>query len=248
MKVLFVGDVHNHQYIFDDVRRLDKEYNLDRVIFLGDYVDDWNTTNVESIQTLNKVIELKKSNPDKYTFCIGNHELSYLQFPCSGHQYEREEEVNGLLENNINLFDLYTEFEIDENTTYVCSHAGFTNDYICQVLDTYGDWKPVIDKLQEDKLNNLVYYKYCSYMRGGNDLCSSPVWTDKRELFQSALREKMLIPNQIVGHSPVETITERKEEGFRLFFTDTHSTYRGGSKYGDKSYLLYDGSDFKKVF
>ena len=62
MKVLFVGDVHNHQYIFDDVTRLDKIYNFDRVIFLGDYVDDWMTDNNDSLKTLNKVIELKKSN------------------------------------------------------------------------------------------------------------------------------------------------------------------------------------------
>ena len=57
MKVLFVGDVHNHSYIFEDVKKLDDKYHFDRIIFTGDYVDDWNTTNKESLETLDKVIE-----------------------------------------------------------------------------------------------------------------------------------------------------------------------------------------------
>ena len=88
MNVLFVGDVHNHLYIFDDVQRLDKEYNFDKIVFLGDYVDDWNTNNQDSLETLKKVFELKESNPDKYRFCLGNHEFSYLGFRCCGHLYD----------------------------------------------------------------------------------------------------------------------------------------------------------------
>lgn len=247
MKVLFVGDVHNHLYIFDDVQRLDKEYNFDKIVFLGDYVDDWNTNNQDSLETLKKVFELKESNPDKYTFCLGNHELSYLGFPCSGHQYELDELVRLELIQNIDKLDLYTEVEIGDKT-YVCSHAGFTNAYICNVIDVYGEYKKVLDQFQENKLNSLRYLRYCSRNRGGYDPYSSFIWADKSELIESGYTERMLIPNQIVGHSPVGTITERKEEGFRLFFTDTHSTYRDGSKYGDKSYLLYDENDFKKVF
>ena len=41
MKVLFVGDVHTHNYILNDVKRLDEKYNFYRIVFLGDYVDDW---------------------------------------------------------------------------------------------------------------------------------------------------------------------------------------------------------------
>ena len=34
MKYLFVGDIHNHKYIFDDIDRLDHKYNFDKIIFL----------------------------------------------------------------------------------------------------------------------------------------------------------------------------------------------------------------------
>ena len=80
MKYLFVGDVHNHQYMFDDITRLDKEYDFNRIIFMGDYVDDWNTTNHESLETLNKVFDLKRSRAGKYTILLGNHEFSYLGY------------------------------------------------------------------------------------------------------------------------------------------------------------------------
>ena len=36
MRALFVGDVHNHSYIFEDVKKLDDKYHFDRIIFTGD--------------------------------------------------------------------------------------------------------------------------------------------------------------------------------------------------------------------
>ena len=32
MNVLFVGDVHNHAYMFKDVEKLDDKYHFDRII------------------------------------------------------------------------------------------------------------------------------------------------------------------------------------------------------------------------
>lgn len=238
MKVLFVGDVHNHLYIFDDVQRLDKEHNFDKIIFLGDYVDDWNTDNHDSLKTLKKVFELKESDPDKYTFCLGNHEMSYLGFPCSGHQYDMDNIVRLELIQNIDKIDLFREIEID-GTTYMCSHAGFTNAYICNVLDTYGEYKGVLEQFQENKLNSLQYLRYCSRGRGGCDPYSSFIWADRMELIDSSYIEKMLIPNQVVGHSPVKMIYKMPNDYGMLYFTDTHSTYRDGSEYGDKSYLAF---------
>lgn len=244
MKALFVGDVHNHLYMFKDIERLDKEYKFDRIIFLGDYVDDWLTDNHNSLETLNTLFKLKEKEPDKYTMLIGNHELSYLGFPCSGHHKELEDLVEQKLRENIHNLEYYTEIELG-NKTFVCSHAGFTNDYICQVLDMYGEWKPVIDDLQKTKLQNLVYLRYCSRARGGMDSCSSFVWTDRRELMYCS--DNLIIPYQIVGHTPASTVGSYISESEELYFVDTHSTYRNGEPYGDKSYLMYD-KEFKIVY
>lgn len=246
MKVLFVGDIHNHLYMIDDIKRLDKEYNFDRVICMGDYVDDWGTDNHNSLETLDKIFKLKKSNKEKYTLLIGNHELSYLGFPCSGHRAELEDVMMQKLKENIDLLNLYTEVELGDRT-FVCTHSGLTNDYVCQQLDVYGEWKPILEQFDKDKLLNLRYLCYCSYYRGGRDMCSSFVWADRREMQDLTLREKLIIPYQIIGHSPVQSVCNIVGENFELFFTDTHSTYRDGSPFGDKSYLMWDG-EFKVLY
>lgn len=239
MKVLFVGDIHNHQKIFEDINRLDNKYKFDRIICTGDYVDDWLTNNHDSLKTLEKIFELKRNNPDKYTLLIGNHELSYLGFPCSGHMIELEDIIEQKLKENIDFLEYYTEVDLD-NKTYVCTHSGITNDYIYNMLDKSGNWKQSLNELQKDKLKNLEYLKCCSYRRGGRDNCSSFVWADRMEHIESLENNEPIIKYQIFGHSPVKTISNITKNNYNYYCIDTHSTYRDGMQYGDNSYLIYD--------
>lgn len=247
MKVLFVGDIHNHLYMIDDIKRLDKEYNFDRIICTGDYVDDWGTDNHTSLETLDKIFNLKKKDKNKYTLLLGNHEMSYLGFPCSGHHTELEDVVQQKLKENIDLIDLYTTV-ILEDKEFICTHAGLTNDYICQVLDAYGDYKPVLEQFNKDKLNSLSYLRFCSYRRGGRDSCSSFVWTDRMEHLELSQFDRPIVPYQIAGHSPVTTVSFHSAENSEMYFIDTHSTYRDGTVYGDKSYLMWNEDEFKVVY
>lgn len=243
MKALFVGDIHNHMYIFDDVVRLDKEYNFDKIIFVGDYVDDWNTSNIESIECLRKLIKLKQSNYRKYILLLGNHELSYLGYPCSGHDYTNDTEIKNILTDNIDLFKFYIVIHLG-NKDFVCSHAGFVNDYLINVFQPNNtDWQETLKNLNTDMLNKLNLLTYCSFHRGGKYPFSSFVWTDVRELIHN--REELLLPNQIVGHSPVKTIKYITSDTNNLYFIDTHSTYRNGEPYGDKSYLIWNTDKFE---
>lgn len=245
MKALFAGDIHNHMYIFDDVVRLDKEYNFDKIIFVGDYVDDWNTSNIESIECLRKLIKLKQSNYRKYILLLGNHELSYLGYPCSGHDYTNDTEIKNILTDNIDLFKFYIVIHLG-NKDFVCSHAGFVNDYLVNVFQPNNtDWQETLKNLNTDMLNKLNLLTYCSFHRGGKYPFSSFVWTDARELIHN--REELLLPNQIVGHSPVKTIKYITSDTNNLYFIDTHSTYRNGEPYGDKSYLIWNTDKFEIV-
>ena len=245
MKVLFIGDIHTHNYMFDDIERLDKEYIFDKIIFHGDYVDDWLAKNNESLITLDKVINLKKSNPNKYILLLGNHELSYLGFPCSGHRYDIENDISNKLKDNINYFDLYTITNID-NKEYVSTHGGITNSYIHGVITRVipglknSEWKQGLDVMNKYKKDSLNLLTYVSALRGGYHEYSSMVWCDKREHEFFSSLEKYFIPNQIIGHTPVSTISYISSEDSMLYFIDTHSTYRDGRNIGDKSYLIYD--------
>lgn len=252
MKILFVGDVHNHKYIFDDIKRLDTRYNFDRIIFIGDYVDDWNTTNHQSLESLDIIFKLKDENPDKYTFLIGNHELSYLGYKCSGHQYELEDIMELKLKEHIDYFDLVTSVNCDGNI-YICSHAGFTNAFIEELLKSDEKYKNdtkfydynlyyKMVNMNKDKLNNLEPFSHCSYLRGGLDEFSSCLWCDIKEHSYFSMQVP-LIPHQIVGHTPVKHIIENNG----IYFIDTHSTYQDGTEYGDKSYLMWNENRFEVV-
>ena len=129
MKMLFVGDVHNHLYIFEDVQRLDTQYNFDKIVFLGDYIDDWQTDNHDSLKTLDKVFALKNSNLEKYILIFGNHEASYVGLRCSGHMEELSDVITQKLKENIDLFDFYYIVKLG-NKDYICTHAGLLNEYI----------------------------------------------------------------------------------------------------------------------
>ena len=97
MRVLFIGDIHTKQYIIDNIKELDNKYDFDKIICTGDYCDDWRVPGQKSLDLLDQIFELKDSNPNKYTFLIGNHELSYLGHPCSGHNYEYEKSIENKL-------------------------------------------------------------------------------------------------------------------------------------------------------
>lgn len=240
MKYLFVGDIHNHQYILDDVNRLNDKYGFDRIIFLGDYVDDWNTDNHTSLETLNMVLNIKKMYENKVTLLLGNHEFSYLGYPCSGHHYELEDLMTMKLKENIDCFDLYTTV-MCEDTEYYCSHAGFTNGYIINILSK-DNWKDKLEEINNNIIANLSLYYFCSWFRGGMNEFSSPIWADKREL--QANISGYIIPNQIVGHTPVTGI----DIDSNLKFIDTHSTYRDEDNIGDKSYLIWNEDKFEVIY
>lgn len=248
MKVLFVGDIHNHLYMLDDVKRLDSEYNFDKIILFGDYIDDWLTGGQDSLNTLDKVFELKKNDSNKYILLQGNHELSYLGYPCSGHQYNFEQQIEEKLLCNFNYLDLYYEIEL-ANRNFICSHAGLTKPYIeLELLNICGNWKESLDLIKDEKQNK--YLKMCSFRRGGNDLYSSLLWADRME-HHDLLNFNEVYDDckyQIIGHSPVKHITNySKVDKYDYWFIDTHSTYKDGSEYGDKSYLIWLEDRFEIV-
>ena len=57
-----------------------KNESFDKVIFLGDYLDHYydESTNEYDIETLQDIIEFKKSNPDDTILLIGNHDCPYI--------------------------------------------------------------------------------------------------------------------------------------------------------------------------
>lgn len=250
IRVLVVPDIHSKRYILDKFINImfDKDKNLlfDKVIFLGDYIDGFVESNEDMLYCLNKVIELKKLYNDKIILLLANHEFSYLGAPCSGHRFDLENEITNILLNNIHLFHIC--YAIND---CIFSHAGLTNYWVNDKLNYPLNKKGV--KANYDlnfKIQNLVSYinkglldfnKAGYYRSGGTQSgTGSCIWADKREL----LMDNLCNCNQIVGHTPVpnviiDKVVQNKIRTNYLIFTDTFSTYRDGTIYGDYSYLVY---------
>lgn len=254
MKVLFVGDIHNHQYMFNDIARLDTEYHFDKIILFGDYVDDWNTNNHDSLKTLEMIFNLKQDESDKYILLLGNHELSYLGYICSGHCFELDNVVNQKLLDNWDKLNLYYEVKLNDRI-YICSHAGITKTYLeLELKPLEKDYRVALDIIHKEKI--LWYLKLCSRMRGGDSLYSSLLWADKQEHYNLLDFNEVTNENkhQIIGHSPVKQITNYKDDDnsgnlkYDYWFIDTHSTYSDGTPYGNKSYLMWNENKFEILY
>ena len=93
MKILVIPDIHgNYAAALQNIQ--DHKDEVDKVVWLGDGVDDFNENlnGKTMIDGLNKLIEFKNNEPNKFELLLGNHDLSYLaqtrNGECvSGHHY-----------------------------------------------------------------------------------------------------------------------------------------------------------------
>jgi hypothetical protein len=75
-KILAVGDIHTKSWIIDAVEKLLPKY--EKVIFVGDYADDFGADGLDSIDTWHKLYTLQQANPDKVECVLGNHDFIYV--------------------------------------------------------------------------------------------------------------------------------------------------------------------------
>lgn len=128
-KALAVGDIHTKSWIIHNVAKLINQY--DYIIFVGDYVDDWNSGPLSSIETWRALRIFQLLYPDKVRVIAGNHDYAYLlSFDPRSSGYNRTTQV--LLDSPENkeikkwLRELPITMVVD-GCTY--SHAGVGTDW-----------------------------------------------------------------------------------------------------------------------
>ena len=50
----------------------------DQIVFVGDYVDSYDLSNVLILDNLKKILLFKKALPDKVVLLLGNHDIQYF--------------------------------------------------------------------------------------------------------------------------------------------------------------------------
>ena len=212
-KILIIPDVHGRTFWKKAIELID---TVDKVVFLGDYLDPYSHENISSLDAINnfeEIIAFKKKYCDKIVLLLGNHDLHYWPkfktwWGCrridSSFDY-----ISKLFLDNIDLFQI--SYKLDK---YLFTHAGVLNGWlklingISKIGDsTYAELmefpQPIITL---DNLNTLLEIPYgldmlfmVSRERGGNFEYGSCMWAD---VFEHTFVDSV-DPNiyQIFGHT-----------------------------------------------
>jgi len=209
MKTITIGDIHGKNVW----KQIDPN-KYDKIIFVGDYVDDYPpTTDNQIIQNLFDIVAFKRDNPDKVVLLYGNHDLQYLnpRLRCSGYRPSMALILGVFFNDNRELFQ--HSFQIKK---HIWTHGGITYGWFKNILlptmnamehrgiKLSGDLATILNMLADTSYASKSLYA-CGYMRDGLDPWSGPLWADKTEF---GIIGKNLPDDyhQIVGHSKVPGI------------------------------------------
>lgn len=209
--MLIIPDVHGRKFWVDAIEK----YPEEKVIFLGDYIDPYpieGITPEEALEVFKDILERKKSEPDRITLLIGNHDLMYMdgnfiENSCR-HDWNNHGEIIALYKENKDLFKLG---EIREGILF--SHSGIHPGW----LENHPEYERNSMEETLEYLNSNLWdpnvlrtLSEVSYWRGGYDYHGSPVWSDVREWLNEEKRISPIL--QVFGHTQLnegKTIIDR---------------------------------------
>jgi len=203
-KILVIPDIHCRNFwritVSNNIGKVDK------VIFLGDYLDpyadeiDENPESMEcksfydvqsNLAMLSDILSLKKNEPNKYILLCGNHTCSYIWSKFSAAtrtDYRNWELHHKFFSENLEYFNLvWIENDV------IFSHAGITKDWANEFWEILGfpeneicTIKEVAEVLKDTPLKNFnIHYikaiSEISHIRRGESQFGSCEWADIRE-------------------------------------------------------------------
>jgi len=219
-KIIVFGDNHGIDYwrkfadleILIDHKNMFTDYDL--YVFLGDYTDSFDKTNVEIMQNLNKLARLKSNYPKQVVLLLGNHDLQYLynynEHGCSGFRPEAWFDLNDYFVHHEARFQ--AAFQIEN---IIFTHAGIHRGW-------YNVEFPFNSPDIASDLNGALHQKVqclfdVGHRRGGFKHQGGPFWADKHETLQKPLKGY----HQVMGHTPVpEVKVYDTKDGHKLFYCD----------------------------
>ena len=156
MKVLVVPDIHGSwSQALAFIR--DNKDSVDKVVTLGDYVDDWEEhLNGKPMQEgFLQLIDMARAEPNKFCICLGNHDHAYISSQtCSGHHFEYAEMYSEMFKQNMDI--IYPAVLIDG---VLFSHAGVSQHWYSRTIAWYND-KHKMDKVPNELKCEYNKWKY----------------------------------------------------------------------------------------
>ncbi|WP_373512644.1 metallophosphoesterase [Persicitalea sp.] len=217
MQILAIGDVHGRD-AWKEIRGTE----ADQVIFIGDYVDPHQPIpDLDVIQNLEEIIAFKKSNDERVTLLLGNHDAQYLHYPlyqCSGHRADLQETLGRLFLGNEDLFKIAWQ-----HGDYLFTHAGVSWGWFKMHSSVFRRFEKTnlaatLNEIHESEYRDILFE--VGHKRGGWHLYGGPNWADRAETRNDFL------PNyhQVVGHSRVPDFERFGDEYSSITFIDVGDT------------------------
>jgi hypothetical protein len=241
IKIMSIGDIHGRNTwkvpVFGSVQNYEhwrrevdngilefmsdqypKLQSLDKIVFVGDYVDSFDVSNVDMLRNLEEIIHFKKTYPEKVVLLLGNHDVQYFvpDQICSGYRPEMKYDFEKLFRDNLELFQIcyYYETKYASGNPWrtLWTHAGVTQGWLRNAKNStifnpkyrfYEEFKNMDFARIDEFLNKLWEYQHSLLFSvdsssGGMDHWGGPLWVRPSTLNY----ENVEGYDQIVGHTP----------------------------------------------
>lgn len=236
-KTLVVGDMHLKQRIvLPLVDEAVRASGAGRVVFTGDYTDEWGCTDADELAALDCQLAWAKTRRAEglaLDFLAGNHDWHYLM--ASPAHYTHVTVLAPVAERLLAL-------ALRPAATaggWLVTHAGVTRRWALAhgvPLGGAAEAAAALNAMTETDLGMSQLFD-CGPARGGSGL-PGPLWADLRELEGDAPEGL----DQIVGHTPVVTCTlaDTLFDAGSVIACDTLSLASDLRPIGDASMLVID--------
>lgn len=254
MKTIIISDLHNRVDWIEDALSSPILQPYDRVVFLGDYFDDYHDTPEDATNAARWLKQsLRKPNRIHLT---GTHDLWY-RFPsnpyigASGNTIEKYNAIHTVI--NPNDWSLLKLYHYEQN--YLMTHAGvhqyIISEYVFRnknmfdkyivnnnlQLDSQNIINRIVGPATEDALDTISEgfadpWLNAGFARGGSQPVGGIIWLDWNQEFEP-------IPglNQIVGHTEHKKPAEKITSNSNNYDLDTRNQHIGVLENGKFRYI-----------
>jgi len=254
MKTIIIPDIHNKVDFVEPALTSPVLQPYDRVLFLGDYFDDFYDT---PIDVHNSATWLKQSihKPNRIHL-LGTHDIWY-RFPhnpfimASGNTEEKLDAINRVL--TIEDWKLLRPYHYEQD--FLMTHAGvhghLIGQYVLKNKQTFGKYivnntiqlstkeiinqiiKPATEEALKDIRNNISNNWFeAGFARWGMYKIGGITWLDWNKEFEPI--ENL---NQIVGHSELRIPGQKSLYNSKNYCLDTKTQHIGILENGELTYV-----------
>jgi len=205
LKIITIGDIHGLKS-WKSVQANVMEY--DHIIFIGDYVDDYDIPGREILVNLKEIVAFKSKYPDRVKLLIGNHDMQYImnERQSSGYNDTLAETYHEIF----NSTQLDIAFQIG---SHLWTHAGINTVWANKHLN----------RVPKEEIANTLNCMNATESgrrkllevgprRGGLNDTGGPLWCDYTEIKAHPYPGM----HQVIGHTPVPEIETIEGEDYSL--------------------------------